>query len=105
VEQRFHKTYIRVKDNILIAGLVKQPLIDIMAYPNHPCHPSSACRQVRAVLLMPALRPAAGKGRLAAFYKRLASNGKEPMTATTAVVRKIVVTLNARISDAAIPQS
>jgi transposase len=61
--------------------------------------------EIRSMLYMPALRAAAGKGEFAAFYKRLITNGKKPMVAIVAVMRKIVVTLNARLRDAAIPQS
>ena len=60
---------------------------------------------VRSTLFMPALRAAAGRGEFAAFYKRLVANGKKPMVAIAAVMRKIVVTLNARLRDAPIPQS
>jgi transposase len=60
---------------------------------------------VRTTLFMPALRAAAGKGEFAPFYKRLIANGKKPMVAIAAVMRKIVVTLNARLRDASIPQS
>ncbi|QKC89074.1 IS110 family transposase [Mesorhizobium sp. NZP2234] len=60
---------------------------------------------VRTALFMPALRAAAGKGEFATFYKRLVTNGKKPMLAIAAVMRKIVVTLNARLRDAAISQS
>ncbi|GLS41820.1 hypothetical protein GCM10010869_74170 [Mesorhizobium tianshanense] len=61
--------------------------------------------KVRSTLYMPALRAAAGKGEFAAFYKRLIANGKKPMVAIAAVMRKIVVILNARLRDATIPQS
>lgn len=61
--------------------------------------------EVRSTLYMPALRAAAGHGEFAAFYKRLIANGKKPMVAIAAVMRKIVVTLNARLRDAMIPQS
>ena len=60
---------------------------------------------VRTALFMPALRAAAGKGEFAPFYKRLIANGKKPMVAIAAVMRKIIVTLNARLRDAAILQS
>ncbi|RRH83038.1 IS110 family transposase, partial [Mesorhizobium tamadayense] len=60
---------------------------------------------VRSTLYMPALRAAAGKGEFAAFYKRLRANGKKAMVAIAAVMRKIIVTLNARLRDAMIPQS
>lgn len=61
--------------------------------------------EIPVILFMPALRAAAGKGEFAAFYKRLIQNGKKPILAITAVMRKIVVTLNARIRDNAKPQS
>jgi len=61
--------------------------------------------EVRSTLYMPALRAAAGHGEFAAFYRRLIANGKKPMVAIAAVMRKIVVTLNARLRDAMIPQS
>jgi transposase len=61
--------------------------------------------EVRSTLFMPALRAAAGKGEFAAFYKRLIANGKRPMVAIAAVMRKIVVTLNARLRDALSAQS
>jgi len=55
---------------------------------------------VRTALFMPALRAAAGHGEFAATYTRLCANGKKPIVAITAVMRKIVVTLNARLRDA-----
>lgn len=60
---------------------------------------------VRSALFMPALRSAAGHGEFATFYKRLIANGKKPMVAIAAVMRKIVVTLNARLRDNMLPQS
>jgi transposase len=60
---------------------------------------------VRSMLFMPALRAAAGQGEFAAFYKRLVANGKKPIAAVAAVMRKIVVTLNARLRDAEALQS
>lgn len=53
--------------------------------------------EVRTVLFMPALSAAAGRGEFAAFYQRLVQNGKNRMAAVTAVMRKIVVVLNARL--------
>lgn len=61
--------------------------------------------QIRTALFMPALRAAAGKGEFASFYKRLVDNGKRPIVAIAAVMRKIIVTLNARLRDAQIAQS
>jgi transposase len=55
--------------------------------------------QVRTALFMPALRAAAGKGEFAAFYKRLVDNRKPPIVAIAATMRKIIITLNARLRD------
>lgn len=54
---------------------------------------------VRTILFMPAMQAAQGKGEFAAFYNRLREAGKKPIHAIAAVMRKIVVTLNARIRD------
>lgn len=61
--------------------------------------------EIPRILYMPALRAAAGKGEFAAFYRRLIDNAKKPRVALTAVMRKILVTLNARIRDTLQPQS
>lgn len=61
--------------------------------------------QVRTALFMPALNAAAGKGEFAAFYKRLVNNRKPPIVAIAATMRKIVITLNARLRDASQQQS
>ena len=60
---------------------------------------------VRTILFMPAMQAACGRGDFAAFYKRLVDAGKKPILALAAVMRKIVVTLNARLRDAQIQQS
>ena len=62
-------------------------------------------RDIPAILFMPALCAARGKGEFAAFYKRLVANGKKPIVALAAVMRKIVITLNARLRDAELQQS
>lgn len=61
--------------------------------------------QVRTALFMPALRAAAGKGEFAPFYARLVNNGKPPLLAIAATMRKMIVTLNARLRDDQIQQS
>lgn len=61
--------------------------------------------QIRTFLFMPALRAAAGKGPFASFYKRLTDNGKKPISAIAAVMRKIIVTINARLRDNILSQS
>jgi transposase len=60
---------------------------------------------VRTILFMPAMQAACGRGEFAAFYKRLLDAGKKPILALAAVMRKIVVTLNARLRDAQSQQS
>ncbi|NTS32164.1 transposase [Phyllobacterium sp. BT25] len=61
--------------------------------------------EVRTILFMPAMQAARGKGEFAAFYKRLAASGKKPIVALAAVMRKIVVVLNARLRDDLVQQS
>lgn len=60
---------------------------------------------VRTILFMPAMQAAGGRGEFAPFYKRLVAAGKKPILALAAVMRKIVVTLNARLRDAQMQQS
>lgn len=60
---------------------------------------------VRTILFMPAMQAACGRGEFAAFYKRLVAAGKKPILAIAAVMRKILVTLNARLRDAQFQQS
>ncbi|MEO1985518.1 MAG: IS110 family transposase [Martelella sp.] len=59
----------------------------------------------RTILFMPAMQAARGRGEFAAFYKRLVEAGKKPIVAIAAVMRKIVVTLNARFTEKVIQQS
>lgn len=54
---------------------------------------------VRTILFMPAMQAAQGRGEFVDFYRRLIAAGKKPIVAIAAVMRKIVVTLNARIRD------
>lgn len=54
---------------------------------------------VRASLFMAALAASRADGPLRAFYKRLIENGKKPIVAIAAIMRKIIVILNARIRD------
>ncbi|MAU22698.1 MAG: IS110 family transposase [Martelella sp.] len=55
--------------------------------------------QVKTTLFMPAMCAAQGKGQFAPFYKRLIQNGKPPIVAVAATMRKIIITINARIRD------
>lgn len=57
--------------------------------------------EVRAVLYMAAVSAARCNPPLRAFYKRLLAAGKKPMVALTAVMRKLLTTLNAMLRDGA----
>jgi transposase len=54
---------------------------------------------VKNTLFMAALAAARHNPTLRAFYKRLCSNGKKPIVALVAVMRKLIVIANARIRD------
>jgi transposase len=54
---------------------------------------------IRPVLFMAALAASRAKGDLRLFYQRLVQNGKKPIVAIAALMRKIVVILNARMRD------
>lgn len=54
---------------------------------------------VRTVLYMAARAAAKSKGVLADFYKRLIDDGKTPKVATVALMRKMIVILNAMMRD------
>ena len=60
---------------------------------------------VRASLFMAALAASRAKGPLKAQYQRLRDNGKKPIVAIAALMRKIIVILNARIRDDLAKQS
>jgi transposase len=54
---------------------------------------------VKQTLFMAALAAARHNPTLRAFYKRLCDNGKKPIVALVAVMRKLIVIANARIRD------
>ena len=58
--------------------------------------------EVKRVLFMAALSAAQWNPELKAFYQRLLGNGKKPIVALTAVMRKLVILCNARLRDAAV---
>jgi len=60
---------------------------------------------VRAALFMAALAASRAKGALRPFYQRLVENGKKPIVAISALMRKIIVILNARLRDQIAEQS
>jgi transposase len=55
--------------------------------------------QIKPILFMAALSAARHDTALSAFYKRLRDNGKKPLVALTAVMRKMIVIANARLRD------
>lgn len=56
--------------------------------------------ELRPVLFMAALSACRHNPTLKAFYKRLLDNGKKKIVALTAVMRKLITIINARIRDA-----
>lgn len=61
--------------------------------------------QLRTILFLPALQAARGRGELADFYNRLITNGKKPIVAIAATMRKIITILNARLKTIQYQQS
>ena len=61
--------------------------------------------QIAKTIFMTAMQASQGRGEFAEFYKRLIDDAKKPIVALTAVMRKIIITLNARIRDQIIKQS
>jgi transposase len=55
---------------------------------------------VKPTLFMAALAAARFNPTLAAFHQRLRNNGKKPLVALTAVMRKIILIANAKVRDA-----
>jgi transposase len=55
--------------------------------------------EVKRVLFMAALSAAKHNADLRAFYKKLIANGKKPLVALTAVMRKLVVICNALLRE------
>jgi transposase len=56
--------------------------------------------QVKRALFMAALSASRAAGPLRDFYERLRARGKKPIVAITALMRKLIVILNARLRDA-----
>ena len=59
---------------------------------------------VKRALFMAALSARKSNPELRAFYERLVQNGKKSMVAITAIMRKLIVILNAKLRDA-MPQT
>jgi transposase len=63
-------------------------------------HVRGGRQEVRPVLFMAALCASRHNPTLKAFYQRLVANGKKKIVAITAVMRKLITIINARIRDA-----
>ena len=61
-------------------------------------------QSVRNTLFMAALSAKNYNVQLKPFFERLVKNGKKPIVALTAVMRKMIVILNAKLRDSASPQ-
>lgn len=61
--------------------------------------------ELKRCLFMAALVACRHNRELKAFYERLRANGKKPLVALTAVMRKLITIINARLRDAARPPS
>jgi transposase len=59
--------------------------------------------EVRCALFMAALSASRYNAKLKVFYARLIENGKKPMVALVAVMRKLLTIINAKIRDAMYP--
>jgi len=55
--------------------------------------------QIRTALFMAAMSARQHDQQMRAFYQRLIKNGKKPIVAITAIMRKMIVILNARMRD------
>lgn len=55
---------------------------------------------VKRLLFMAALTASRAKGKLNAFYEKMIARGKKPIVAVTAVMRKLIVIINAQLRDA-----
>lgn len=60
---------------------------------------SGGRQQIKKALFMAALVAARKNETLKIFYQRLLKNGKKPIVAITAIMRKIIVIINAKIRD------
>lgn len=54
---------------------------------------------IKPVLFMAAMAASRSKGKLGEFHKRLIANGKKPMVAIAALMRKIIIIANAKLKD------
>lgn len=67
---------------------------------DHYRHVRGGRTEIRPILFMAALSACRHNPHLKAFYERLVDNGKKKIVALTAVMRKLITIINARIRDA-----
>ena len=60
--------------------------------------------EIKRLLLLPAMTATKHDPALKAFYDRLIANGKKPIIALVAVMRKMIIIANARLRDAHLQQ-
>ena len=60
---------------------------------------SGGRRYIKPCLFMAALSASKSNSELGNFYRKLIANGKRPLVALTALMRKIIVILNAKVRD------
>jgi transposase len=85
-----------------LAGLAPHPKDSGMTKGYRPT--SGGRQDVRKALFMAAMSAIRAKKGQKDFYQRLIQNGKKPMVALTAVMRKIITIINAKIRDANLQQ-
>jgi transposase len=57
---------------------------------------------IKPILFMAAMAAAKSKSKLGEFYKRLITNGKKRIVALVALMRKIIITVNAKLKSLAV---
>ena len=81
-----------------LAGLAPHPK-DSGSFSGYRSTSFSGRYYIKSILHMAAFAAARSHSPLGDFYRNLISNGKKPIVALTALKRKIVVIINARIRD------
>lgn len=85
-----------------LAGLAPHPRQS--GSKDHYRHVRGGRSEIRPILFMAALSACRHNPHLRAFYERLLDNGKKKIVALTAVMRKLITIINARIRDALLAQ-
>jgi transposase len=92
-----------------IGTTTKRRITSLAGLAPHPCdsgehhgyrHTRGGRPEVKQILFMAAMAARNHNPDLKAFYTRLVKNGKKPLVAITALMRKLITIINARIRDA-----